>query len=81
MTVSMCFVSGSLSSCLLDFIPVGEGGGDGEVGHEQYKQSAAGGWQYWANPEARVISAKGKSVTEETLNIRLQNTQRTATKL
>ena len=47
---------------------------------EQYEQSAAGGWQYWANPEARVISAKGKSVTEETLNARLQNTQGTTSK-
>lgn len=48
---------------------------------EHYEQSAAGGWQYWANPEARVISTKGKSVTEETLNARLQNTQGTTTKL
>ena len=56
-------------------------GGDGEVVDEQYKQSAAGGWQYWANLEARVISAKGKSVTEETLNVRLQNIQGTTTKL
>ena len=48
---------------------------------EHYEQSATGGWQYWANPEARVISAKGKRVTEETLNARLQNTQGTTTKL
>ena len=61
----MSFASGSSTSCLLDFIPVGEGGGDGEMKDEQYEQSAAGGWQYWANPEARVISAKGKSVTED----------------
>lgn len=42
----MCFVSGSSSSCLLDFIPVGEGGGDGEMKDEHYEQSATGGWQY-----------------------------------
>lgn len=56
----MCFVSGSSFSCLLDFIPVGEGGGDGEMKDEQYEQSAAGSWQYWANSEARVISARGR---------------------
>ena len=43
------------------FIPVGEGGGDGEMKDEQYEQSAAGSWQYWANSEARVISARGRA--------------------
>lgn len=38
------FFSGSLSSCLLDFIPVREGAGDGEIKDEHHKLSAAGGW-------------------------------------
>lgn len=70
----MCFVSGSSSSCLLDFIPVREGGGVGEIKDEQHEQSAAGGWWYWASPEASLIRAKGKSGTEETLDDRLRNT-------
>lgn len=70
---SACFICGPLSSCLLDFILVGEGGGDGGIRDEHHKQSAAGGWVSWTSPKKSVITARGKSGSEETLSAMLKN--------